>query len=276
MSTATLTDHPATERVRFRGLMRSEWIKATSVRAPIWTAIPTVGAAALFAGTVPLIALVSPLEGADPRALIVENFGEQPSLQVLMFVFILVQSLIALMGVLLVSGERGSGLINVTLAAVPSRTPVLVAKLLLSGVVGFAVGLASGLGAILVAQPALAALGMGDSLWTVAGLQVIAGGALSLALIAVVATALASLFSNTAAAAGVVLSLVLIAPSVIGLIPVIGVPLSQMLPSSAAMLMIQPADVVGSGTVVSGLLILLGWVAVTSVIAGLRWKRRDV
>ncbi|MFC0680042.1 ABC transporter permease subunit [Lysobacter korlensis] len=274
MSSATL--HAPETRVRFGGVLRSEWIKARSVRPPMWTAAITVGAAALFAATVPLVTTVAPAEGADARSLLIENFGERPILQAMTFAFVLVQALIALIGVLLVSGERGSGLVNVTLAAVPKRTPVLLAKLLLSGIIGFALGVVAAAATVAVAQPALVGIGMGGDLWSATGAQVILGGAVSLGLLSVIATAIGSLFSNTAAAAGAVLSLILLAPGILGLLPVIGGYVSQALPSSAAMLLFQPADAVGWSTVLTGLLILLGWTAVSTGLAAVSWKRSDV
>jgi ABC-2 type transport system permease protein len=275
MST-TLPAPAAGTRVRFRGLAHSEWIKARSARPPVWTAAATVGTAAVFAGIVPLVAFVAPSEGESPTQIIAENYGDRPALQALGMIFVLVQALVALVGVLLVSGERGSGLLNVTLATVPRRTPVLVAKLVLSGAIGLVLGLVTALTALAVVQPSLAALGMGDSLWTGIGLQVVVGGSVSVALLSVIGTALASMFSNTATAAGFVLSLILIVPGLVAIIPVVGPVLSQALPSSAAKLLFQPADVTGWGTVFTGLLILVGWAVLSSVVAGVLWKRRDV
>ncbi len=275
MSTTLSAPADAT-KVRFRGLANSEWIKARSARPPMWTAAATVGTAAVFAGIVPLVAFVAPSEGESPVDIIVKNYGERPALQALGMVFMLVQALVALFGVLLVSGERGSGLLNVTLAAVPRRTPVLVAKLIISGVIGFTIGLVTSLTVVLVVQPSLAALGMGDSLWTFSGLQVVLGGSVSVALLAVIGTALGSLFSNTATAAGFVLSLILIVPGLVGLIPVVGPIISAALPSSAAKMLFQPADATGWGSVLTGLVILVGWAVASSVVAGVVWKRRDV
>jgi ABC-2 type transport system permease protein len=187
-----------------------------------------------------------------------------------------VQALVALFGVLLVSGERGSGLLNVTLAAVPKRTPVLVAKLAVSGATGFILGLATAAVTLVVAQPTFAGLGMGAHFWSPTGAQVLLGGAVSLALLAMLGTALGSLFRNTAAAAGAVLSLILIAPGLVGLLPGIGDTVSHLLPSSAGMILSQPADTIGWSTLATGLLVLVGWVAVSTGLAAVLWKRRDV
>jgi ABC-2 type transport system permease protein len=276
MSSATIDARPAEPRVRFTGVLRSEWIKARTVRPPVWIAAVTVGGAAVFAGVVPLVAAVTSTTGEDPRAVFLENLGDRPMLQALGYAFVTVQALVALIGVLLVSGERSSGLVDVTLATVPRRTPVIVAKLALSAAIGFMIGLAIAAASLLIAQPVLAGIGLGDSLWTLSGLQVVLGGAVSLALLSTIATAIGSLFSNTAAAAGSVLALLLVVPGVLGLLPVVGGIVQQAMPGSAAMLLFQPADAVGWGTVLTGLLILLGWVAVSAGVAAVSWKKRDV
>ncbi|MFC0681281.1 hypothetical protein ACFFGH_25910 [Lysobacter korlensis] len=276
MPSATIDTRSAEPRIRFSGVFRSEWIKARTVRPPVWIAGLTIVGAALYAATVPLITTVTSTTGEDPRAVIFENLGERPMLQALGYAYVTVQALVAVLGVLLVSGERASGLANVTLAAVPRRTPVILAKLSLSAVLGFGIGLTIAAAALLIAQPALAGIGMGDSLWTVSGLQVVLGGAVSLGLLSVIATAIASLFSNTAAAVGSVLALLLVAPGILGMLPVIGGTLQQAMPSSAAMLLFQPADAVGWSTVLTGLLIMAGWAAVSTAVAATSWKKRDV
>ncbi|WP_210479579.1 ABC transporter permease subunit [Naasia sp. SYSU D00948] len=273
---STLTSTPTTHRVSLPHLLHAEWIKAATVNATRWTTAVTLALAAFFAGTVLLVIGVAPLEGEDPSALILENFGERPALSVLSFTFAVVPALVALLGLLLVSGERGTGTLAVTLAAVPRRTPVLVAKLLLSAAAGFVVGLLAAGVTIAVVQPGLAGIGLGDGLWTAVGAQVVLGGAVSSAAIAVLGTALGSLFRNTAGAAGAVLSLLLIAPVILPMIPVIGSPLSQVLPTSAAAALSQPIDTVGGGTLLTGGLILAAWVAVSAVVATVLWKRRDI
>jgi ABC-2 type transport system permease protein len=153
---------------------------------------------------------------------------------------------------------------------------VLAAKLAISGAVGFVLGLLSAGIAILVAQPTFSGLGMGEQFLTAIGAQVALGGAVASALIAVIATAIGSLFRNTATAAGAVLGLILIAPGLAGLLPVVGSTVNQFLPSSAGMLLSQPADTTGWSTLLAGLLVLLGWAVASTGLATVLWKRRDV
>src|SRR3712207_4933582 len=105
------------ERIRFSGLLQSERIKLTSVRGPAWAAAAILALGALLGFAILLVSLVAPGVGDDPREVLVDAFGDRPGLQALAYVFMLSQGLIALFGVLIVSSERGSGLIAVTLAA---------------------------------------------------------------------------------------------------------------------------------------------------------------
>jgi ABC-2 type transport system permease protein len=272
----TSTTSPETRDVRFGRVLRAEVIKATSVRAPMWTAVMAVLIALFFAGAIAIGVSLGPLDGVEPRDLVMDQFGDRPSIATLGIIFMTAQALVALVGTLLVSGERGTGLLRTTLSAVPRRSPVLVAKLLVSAVVGLVLGFVSALLALALLQPAFESLGLGASLWTPTGLQVLLCGAVALALLSTLSTALASLFRNTATAAGTVLGLLLIAPLLLSVIPVIGNPISSLLPGSVAGAMAQPADAVGWETIGTAALVLVGWTGAVAAVAGKAWKTRDL
>ncbi|MDF9276210.1 hypothetical protein P4U43_00200 [Arthrobacter sp. EH-1B-1] len=259
-------------------LLPAEWIKFRSLRSTYWAA----GLAILFTfllstGLILATTLVPEEVNADPRAVIIDQAGENPSVTTLAFGYMFAQYVVAVLGVLIVSAERGSGLLNMTLAAVPQRTPVYLAKLILSGATGFLLGLVSSLLSFFSVQPALAGLGLGADIADIRVIQVILGGSLYLGLIAILSTALGSLFRSTASGAGVVLSLLIFAPGLVVLIPGgIGGFLTQILPTTAGMMLYQPADAIGWPAVLTGLLILLGWAVISAVVAGVLFKRRDV
>jgi hypothetical protein len=69
---------------------------------------------------------------------------------------------------------------------------------------------------------------------------------------------------------------ILLLPGILGMIPVIGPIVAQVLPSSVGMLLLRPADQVGWPVVLLGLAALLAWVAAVTAVAAVRWKRRDV
>jgi len=274
-ATATGSLSPA-PRVTFRGVLRSEWIKLRSLRSSVWAAVLAVGTTALFTGLIAIGFLVAPTSGEDPVEIIDATFGDRPAIGALGFVILISQSIVAILGVLVVSTERGSGLLAVTATAVPRRTPILAAKLVVSAVAGFVLGLVSSAVTYLLLQPALAALGMEAWIVDAPTVQALIGGAVYLALIAVFGTALGSLFRSTAAGLGLVLGIILAAPALLPMIPVIGGTLARILPTSVGMLLFQPFDEVGWTTVLTGLAILLAEVAAAAVVAGALWKRRDV
>jgi ABC-2 type transport system permease protein len=274
MATSTL---PLRANVTFGNALRAEWIKFRTLRSTYWAAGVAVLFTVLFSSGLILAISVAPAEeGMDPRAVILDQLGEDPSISTLGFGYSFAQYVVAVLGVLIISAERGPGLLNMTLAAVPQRTPVYTAKLVLSFATGFLLGLVSSLLSFFSAQPVLGRFGLGAGIGEGRVLQVILGGSLYLGLIAVLSTAVGSMFRSTASGAGVMLGLILFAPGLVNMIPVIGGFLNQILPTSAGTMLYQPADLVGWSTVLTGLLILVGWAALAAIAAGVMFKRRDV
>lgn len=273
----TTTTAPLRRSPTLGRTLHSEWIKLRSLRSTYWAAVLTVLSVFLMSsGLILAISLVPSEVNPDPRAVILDQAGENPSITTLAFGYMFAQYVVAILGVLIISAERGPGLLNMTLAAVPQRTPVYAAKLLLSAAAGFGLGLVCSLISFFSVQPALGRLGLGADILDVRVIQVILGGSVYLGVIALVSTALGSLFRSTASGGGVMLGLLLFAPGLAGLIPGIGGILAQILPSTAGRMVYQPADTIGWPTVLTGLLILLGWAVISSVVAAVLFKRRDV
>lgn len=264
-------------RLTLPRVVRAEWIKTATLRSTYWTIGASLAFVLLFAaGIMFAVTLAPPTEVPDPAAAITDNYGVTPSLGVLGFAFMFAYALVAVFGVLVVGPERSSGLLATTLAAVPRRTPVLAAKLLVSALVGVVMGLVGAVASFLVVQPQLAGLGMSSSLVDPDVLQVLVGGAVFLGLIAVLSTAIGSLFGGTAAGMGAVLGLLLAAPGIIPIIPGIGGHIAGFLPSSAGMMLFQSASEVGWQPIITGGLVLLGWTVGATVLAGVLFTRRDV
>ncbi len=151
-------------RVTFARVVRAEWVKTGTVRSTYWTAALALAFTLLFAAGILYLVLLAPAADVpDPAALVTENYGATPSVGVLGLAFMFAYALVAILGVLAVSPERATGLLATTLAAVPRRTPVYVAKLLVSASIGVGVALVVGTASVLIAQPALAGLGLDSS-----------------------------------------------------------------------------------------------------------------
>lgn len=273
----TLKTGAAAPGLTFPRIVRAEWIKAASVRTTYWTVGIALAFTLLFAaGIMALIGALPAAEIPDAAAVITDNYGATPSLGVLGFAFMFGYALVAVLGVLFVGPERSTGLLSATLAAVPRRTPVYAAKLVVSTIAGLAIGFIGGIVSFLLVQPLLGGYGLGSSLADPEVLQVLAGGTLFTGLIAAMSTAIGSLFRGTAAAMGAVLGLFIVAPVLLPIIPGIGSELAGFLPSAAGMMLYQSAAQVGWQPIITGGLVFVAWTVGTLVLGGVLFKRRDV
>ena len=108
------------------GVLRSEWTKLRSLRSTVWTLLVAL---ALMVGIGAALARVS----ADQYATLADARAHGfEAVSVSLNGVTLAQLAIGVLGVLAVSAEYGTGMIRATLTVVPSRLPVLWAKLLCS------------------------------------------------------------------------------------------------------------------------------------------------
>ncbi|MFE5673170.1 ABC transporter permease subunit [Agromyces sp. NPDC056523] len=273
----TATPRRGEPRLTVRRVIGAEWIKAATVRSTYWTIGAAIATVLLFAGGILFVVTLAPASQVpDPAAVLEQNYGPVPSVGVLGYAFMFAYAIVAILGLLVIGPERSTGLLAATLAVAPRRVPVLGAKLVVSAAIGAVTGLVGAIGAFLMVQPQLAPLGLGSTLVDPDVLQVLAGGAVFLALVAVFSTAVASLFRSTAAGMGAVLGLLLVAPVILPLVPGIGAEAAGWLPSSAGMMLFQSAAQAGWQPILTGGLVLLGWTVGAVALGGARFMRRDV
>jgi hypothetical protein len=105
-------------------LIRSEWTKLRTVRSTMWT----------LGATIVVGIGISALATAEVRAHLATTGPIDPTRLSLTGTFFC-QLVIGVLGVLVVSGEYGTGTIRATFAAAPRRPPVLFAKVLVFGTV---------------------------------------------------------------------------------------------------------------------------------------------
>lgn len=198
------------------GSVAAERIKLRSTRAPWWSAgaalLTTTAAGVLTAATVAI---------TEPVTVAATQTGRVVGMTVMMVV-----------AVLAVTTEYATGTIATTFLAMPNRGAALRAKAVvlaaLAGLVGTAGAVASwALSALLLPGHELALAGLDD--WRqVAGVGLVTAGA------AVVAVAVGVIVRHTAGAVALVLVWVLVAESLVGLIPVVGPAVGPFLPFRAA------------------------------------------
>ena len=186
------------------------------------------------------------------------------------------QLVVAVLGVLAISGEYSTGMIRSSITATPKRLPMLAAKALVIFVCTFIVGLVSTVGSYLVALPILAGKGISAGLTDPDLLLPLLGGALYLALVAVFALGVGAILRSSAGGIAAALGIVLLLPIVLSMIPAEWV--ADLVPYllSNAGLAIFGLDLGSEGFEVwQNILIVLGWVAVSLAGAAVLLKRRD-
>ena len=195
------------------------------------------------------------------------------------------QVVVAILAVLMISSEYSTGMIRVTLAAMPRRTTVLAAKAAILTALVLAAGAIAVLGCVLAGQIMLRGHGIDPahgypslSLGTGSVLRAAAGSVLYLALIALLSLGTATAVRDSAIAIGVVLGLLYLFP-IVGAVmggSHLGRLVQQIGPMTAG-LAIQATTGLGHLPISpwAGLGVLAAWSAAALLAGGLLLRRRD-
>lgn len=278
MSTATLTAPPASTApaprtpttgarvgVTLPRVFSSEWIKFRTLRSSWYM---------LAAAVVSFIAvgLTIAYNTRNATGVAAEDAVPSASLQGYLFA----ELLIGVLGVLFVSGEYGTGMIRSTLAAVPRRVPVLLAKTGVFAVVILVPMVVTALVTFLGAQAILSGSGHGYSLSDPTALRVTLGTGAYLTLIGLLGGALGWILRSTAGGIAALLGLVLVVPVLFGqLLGSWGKDVGQFLPSSAGESFVSSVHGPNMLAPWVGLGVLVAWVAVALAAAAVQLRRRD-
>jgi len=253
-------------RVTQARVIRSEWTKLSALRSTWYCAlimaILLVGVGALAAGGKPYR-----VSAGNPAA---------AAVSVSLYGVLVAQLVLGVLGVLAFSGEYGTGMIRATLAVVPSRLPVLWAKLLVLAGLVLPVTLLAALAEFFVATAIQSARGGSAISLTDPGvLRTVIGASLYLTVTAVIGLALGALVRKTAVGVSVFAGLFFIAPIIVAELPHSDARIAPYLPSSAGgALWGQPlaAHPLGPWT---GFAVLCGYAVVLIGLAAWRLRRRD-
>jgi len=256
----------AAGRVTQARVVRSEWTKLSALRSTWYCAliavIVLVGVGALAAGGKPYV-----VSAGNPAA---------TAVSVSLYGVLLAQLVLGVLGVLVFSGEYGTGMIRATLAVVPSRLPVLWAKLLvLTGLV-LPVALLAALAEFFVATAIQSARGGSAISLTDPGvLRTVIGASLYLTVTAVIGLALGALLRRTAVGVSAFAGMFLVAPLIVAQLPHSVARIAPYLPSSAGgALWGQPLATHPLGPW-TGFAVLCGYTVVLTGLAAWRLRRRD-
>jgi ABC-2 type transport system permease protein len=255
--------------MRFTSVVRGELTKLLSLRSTRWTllalVVATVGFGALFSFAQVHSPTDSPHDQAtfDPTAI---------SLSGLVFG----QLAIAVLGVLTISSEYGTGAIRGTFTAVPRRRLVLAAKAAVVAGTGLLFGLLSSFAAFFAGKPFFDGKGLGVSLSDGSVLRAVFGGGLYIAASGLFGFGLGALLRNTAGS---------IVAAIVGLLVLPG--LTHLLPGSAGHVVVryftsnagqQVASVIQTGNTLgpwTGFVVYCAWWALFLAGALLVVGRRD-
>lgn len=220
MSTLTTSPTPASTydrsqlRVTQGRVIASEWIKFRSLRSTYVTLlvifVATVGIG-VIGGIVTVTQWVHHMSASD-RA----SFNPiQTSLNGVNFA----ELAIAVLGVLVISGEYATGMIRATMTIVPKRLPVLWAKMVVFGLVAAVVSAISTFAAFFVTQAILTRRHLNVSISSPGAFRMTADAFIYLTLVGIVALAIGTLIRNTAGSISTVVGLLYVLPVLFEILP---------------------------------------------------------
>lgn len=186
------------------------------------------------------------------------------------------QLLMGALGVLFVSSEYGTGMIRSTLAAVPTRVPVLLAKTIVVAVVAAVSMIAISVVAFVSAQALLSSYRPGFSLSDPHVLRVVLGTGVYLTLVALLGSAIGWIVRNTPGAIVTYIATILVVPLLVGnVLGTTGKHIAEYLPSNAGAAF---STSIPEGLALhpwTGLLVMVAWVVAALVLAAALLRRRD-
>lgn len=254
--------------VTLRHVLRSEWTKLYSLRSTRWAlfiaALLTTGFPLLFATI--LVTRHHPEHGHHHSPIEVASAGVNVS-----------QLAIATLGVLLISSEYSTGMIRATFAAVPTRLPVLWAKLAVYSALCFLLMLPCMIIAFFASQRILDRKHFLQISFTHPGVaRAVIGGAVYLMLVGAFALALGAIVRSTAGGISAFAAIFFVIPPLLNIIPSSwNDAIAPWLPDSAARAVFQFTHDSHSLSPGSGAAVFCGYTVLAVAIAAMLLVRRD-
>jgi ABC-2 type transport system permease protein len=256
---------PVDGHVTLPRVVASEWLKLRSLRSTplvILAAMLAMGAFGAIIGH----------NTRNPAGLDPEDLVASGPLQG----YYLGQLLIGSLGVLVVSGEYSSGMIRATLAAVPRRLPVLLAKLVVFTVVVVIAMVAASVTGFLVAQAFLSGYRPTYSLADADVLRVVVGTGVYLTLIGLLGGAIGWIVRSTPGALVSLFAVILVLPVLLLLFHGAWAQhASAWLPTGAGAAFSTSLRTPGELAPWTGLAVMAAWVVAAYLVAAVLLHRRD-
>ncbi|MFK5647967.1 ABC transporter permease subunit [Ornithinimicrobium sp. LYQ121] len=284
MSTLT-ADPPTTTRAAtppiaaqvqptFAGIMRGEWIKLLSLRSTWWALASTTTLM-----TVASVAYAMSLNAMAEDPATARGIEQMHGVEIVASGFPFGMLTIAVLGALSITGEYATGMIRSTIAAVPTRTPVLAAKALTLGVLAAAVALVSLTLSYMVTMAQLSPYDLVPALDDPGTWRVLGGSVYCLISAALFSLGVGTLLRSTAATITVALTVLLLLPGILSFITLDWVQtiVSYLpLPASSTLLSTGAADPQGAYlSTQESLVVMAAYALVPTVAAAVTLHRRD-
>ena len=249
----------------------SEWTKLRSLRSTLWSLFAaillTILLPVLFAAiTSSHWGSMSPHERADRHPLDIALAGVNLS-----------QLAIAVLGVLVITGEYSTGMIRASFAAVPKRLPVLWAKTAVFGLVTLLLMVGPVLIAFFASQAILSRHHILQVSFSHPGVaRSVIGGAAYLMLVGIFALGIGAIVRNTAGAIATFAGIFFVIPPLMNILPSSwNDAISKYLPSEAGRQLFSLTHDANSLSPAAGGLLFVGYCALTLAIAAVLLVRRD-
>lgn len=260
----------AATRVTPARVVLSEWTKLRSLRSTVFSLLAAVVFIVGLSILVPSVTVAHwpPRNPAEAAAF-------DPTTRSLSGIF-LAQLAIGVLGVLLITGEYATGMIRATLAAVPSRLPVLWAKTVVFATVTLVLNVPAVLGAFLIGQSILTAKHLQTGLGDAGVLRAVLGSALYLTVVGLLGLGLGALLRNTAGGISALFGVLFVLPLIVRFLPTSWAgPIDKYLPNTVGEAITQVHPDPGALGPWTGFGLFCGYTAFILALAAVGLRRRD-
>jgi len=250
-------------------VIRAEWTKLRGLRSTWWCALIAV---------VLIVGLSAAIAGSGAPYKISAANSAAGGVTISLVGILFAQLVLGMLGVLAFSGEYATGMIRATLAVVPSRLPVLWAKLIVLVGLMLPLTLLAAVAEFFTATALESSRGGSAISLTDPGvLREVVGASLYLTVIAVIGVALGALLRRTAAGLSVFAAMFLVVPLVAAYLPQSIKGFTPYLPSNAGGTIWGAGKLFGGHQLGpwTGFAVLCGYAVVLTGLAAWRLHRRD-
>ena len=249
----------------------SEWTKLRSLRSTLWS---------LFAAillTILLPVLFAAITSSHWGSMSAHERADRHPLDIALAGVNLSQLAIAVLGVLVITGEYSTGMIRASFAAVPKRLPVLWAKTAVFALVTFLLMVGPVVIAFFASQAILSRHHILQVSFSHPGVaRSVIGGAVYLMLVGIFALGIGAIVRNTAGAIATFAGIFFVIPPLMNILPSSwNDAISKYLPSEAGRQLFSLTHDSNSLSPAAGGLLFVGYCALTLAIAAVLLVRRD-